>query len=68
MKNIKHSEQNIKGDITKIMQSSAHKRFWQKFGGNSQNALKKFRDSFVCIRMAWEGAPTTKTFNTAPAT
>ena len=50
------------------MQSSPHNRFLQKFGGNSQKALKKIRESFVCIRMAWEGAPTTKTFNTAPAT
>ena len=50
------------------MQSSAHKRFLQNYGGNSQKALIKIRESFVCIRMAWDGAPTTKSFNTAPAT
>ena len=43
----------------KKMQNLAHKRFLQKFGGNSQKALKKFRESVVCIRMAWETALTT---------
>ena len=33
----------------KIMQRSAHKRVWQKFEGNSKKALKKNRESFVCI-------------------
>ena len=43
----------------KKMQNLAHKRFLQEFGGNSQKALKKFREGFVCIRMAWYSAPTT---------
>jgi len=46
MKNIKHCEQNIKVEITKKMQSSAHKRFLQNFGGNSEKALKKNTQEF----------------------
>ena len=49
MKNIKHSEQNIKVEISNKMQSSAHKRFLQKFGGNSKKALEKKCESFDCI-------------------
>ena len=42
LKNCKHCEQNIKVEITKKkLQSLAHKRVWQKFGGKSQKALEK---------------------------
>ena len=52
MENIKHSEQNIKVEITKKNRNSAHKRFLQKFKGNSERARQKFRVSFVCIHIA----------------
>ena len=68
IKNIKQWAKYLKLKSPKIMQSSAHKRFLQNYGGNSQKALIKNRKSFVRIRMAWEDALTTKSFNTAPAT
>ena len=54
MENIKHSEQNIKVEITKKNRNSAHKRFLQKFGGNSEGARQKISRQFClhsyCVR------------------
>ena len=60
MTNIKHCEQNIQVEITNKMQSSVHKRFLQKNGGNSKKALKKKLREF-CLHLLGlrEAAPTT---------
>ena len=70
MKTIKHSEQNIKVEITlyccKIRVINA---FWQNFGGNPRKALKKAlkksREFCFVFTGVWESAPTA---NIAPAT